>query len=321
MTKIKFLAVLIFILALTLAYFSKYASMENERYAQTLKTLNEQKAFTQEISKNIFYMYNNTEKKTDDLDTLIKNFVANMNQRDDGFEESFSKNIQKQHKKILKEWNEFYLLVQKFRDLYKVNNNAYTNMALKELVNEIYHTNARLIMSLNKLIALHKNSFEEFLVFSKVVHIFLYILLIFSLIYFFTQLKHIIAFIQRFVQRSKNIVTRKSVKGIEPIEKEICSDTEMLRAVDNFNRLVQKINDSIDFSSQSIEKASKSLEEIENNIEELLDFMSSVDSERVYDKEMIKKEDILIDALDELSSSIQKLQKLKINLETFKNKE
>ena len=321
MTKIKFLAVLIFILALTLAYFSKYASMENERYAQTLKILNEQKAFTQEISKNIFYMYNNNSKtKTKALDSLVKNFVTNMNQRNEGFEELFSQDIQQQRKKILKEWNHFYLLVQKFRDLYKVNNNAYTNMALKELVTEIYEANARLIVAFNELIELHKKKFEEFLLFSKVVHILLYIALIISLLYFFTQLKHIIAFIQRFLQRSKSIVTQKSVKGIEPIEK-VSHDQEIDAAVENFNTLVEKINVSIDDSSFAIERASDSLEEIEKRIEELLDFMSSVDSERVYDKEMIKKEDILIDALDELSSSIQKLQKLKINLETFKNKE
>jgi len=321
MTKIKFLAVLIFIVALFLAYFSKYASMENERYAQTLKIINEQKAFTQEISKNIFYMYNNAEHTTKLLDQSIKNFVHNMNQREDIFEEIFSEDIQQQRTKIVKEWNDFYLLVQKFRDLYKINNNAYTNLALKDLVTQIYDANARLIVSLDTLITIYKENFERFTYMSKIVHITLYVLLIFLLLYLFMQLKYIIAFIQRFVQKSKNIVTRKSVKGIEPIEEKLCNDEEIGAAVDNFNALVKKINDSIDFSSQSIAKASDSLEHIEQNIEELLDFMSSVDSERVYDKEMIKKEDILIDALDELSSSIQKLQKLKANLETFKNKE
>jgi methyl-accepting chemotaxis protein len=320
MTKIKLLAGIIFIVALLLAYFSKYASMENERYTKQLKVINEQKAFTQEISKNIFYMYNNGEHSTKLLDDAIKNFVKNMEQREDILDEIFSADIEKQRQEIVKEWNHFYLLVQKFRDLNKINNNAYTNLALKELVAEIYDANARLIVAFDTLIDLYKEQFERFNSLSKVVHIALYIALLFLLLYFFTQLKYIIAFIQRFLQRSKSIVTQKSVKGIEPIEK-ISHDQEIDAAVENFNTLVEKINISIDDSSLAIERASDLLEEIEERIEELLDFMSSVDSDRVYDKEMIKKEDILIEALDELTTSIQKLHKLKENLKTFNNKE
>ncbi len=320
MTKIKLLAGIIFIVALLLAYFSKYASMENERYTKQLKVINEQKAFTQEISKNIFYMYNNGEHSTKMLDDAIRSFVKNMEQREDILDEIFSVDIQKQHHEIIKEWNNFYLLVQKFRDLNKINSNAYTNMALKELVTEIYDANVHLIEAFDTLIDLYKEEFERFNYLSKVVHIALYIALLLLLIYFFTQLKYIIAFIQRFLQRSKSIVRQKSVKGIEPIEK-VSHDQEIDAAVENFNTLVEKIDISIDNSSLAIERASDSLEEIEKRIEELLDFMSSVDNDRFYDKEMIKKEDILIEALDELTTSIQKLHKLKENIKTFNNKD
>ncbi|MEO1937189.1 MAG: hypothetical protein ABGW85_00995 [Sulfurimonas sp.] len=320
MTKIKLLAGIIFIVALLLAYFSKYASMENERYTKQLKVINEQKAFTQEISKNIFYMYNNGEHSTKMLDDAIKSFVKNMEQREDILDEIFSVDIQKQHQEIIKEWNHFYLLVQKFRDLNKINSNAYTNMALKELVTEIYDANVHLIEAFDTLIDLYKEEFERFNHLSKVVHIALYIALLLLLLYFFTQLKYIIAFIQRFLQRSKSIVRQKSVKGIEPIEK-VSHDQEIDAAVENFNTLVEKIDISIDDSSLAIERASDSLEEIEKRIEELLDFMSSVDNDRFYDKEMIKKEDILIEALDELTTSLQKLHKLKENIKTFNNKD
>ncbi len=320
MTKIKLLSVLIFVLALTLAYFSKYVSMENERYTKQLKVINEQKAFTQEISKNIFYMYNNEEHSTKLLDGAIRSFVKNMEQREDILDEIFSADIQKQRQAIVKEWNHFYLLVQKFRDLNKINSNAYTNIALKELVTEIYDANVHLIEAFDTLIDFYKEEFERFNYLSKVVHIALYIALLLLLIYFFTQLKYIIAFIQRFLQRSKSIVRQKSVKGIEPIEK-VSHDQEIDAAVENFNTLVEKIDISIDNSSLAIERASDSLEEIEKRIEELLDFMSSVDNDRFYDKEMIKKEDILIEALDELTTSIQKLHKLKENIKTFNNKD
>ncbi len=320
MTKIKLLSVLIFVLALTLAYFSKYVSMENERYTKQLKVINEQKAFTQEISKNIFYMYNNEEHSTKLLDGAIRSFVKNMEQREDILDEIFSADIQKQRQAIVKEWNHFYLLVQKFRDLNKINSNAYTNIALKELVTEIYDANVHLIEAFDTLIDFYKEEFERFNYLSKVVHIALYIVLLLLLLYFFTQLKYIMAFIQRFLQRSKNIVTQKSVKGIKPIEK-VSHNQEIDVAVENFNTLVEKIDISIDDSSLAIERASDSLEEIEKQIEELLDFMSSVDSDRLYDKEMIKKEDILIEALDELTTSIQKLHKLKENIKIFNNKD
>ena len=314
MTKIKLLAALIFTLSLLLAYYSKYASMENERYVQTLKLINDQKAFTQEISKNIFYIYTSGKSSTEELDKSIKNYVTNMNQREEALDEIFSQAVQKQKEKIVKEWNNFYLLVQKFRDLNKINNNAYTNLALKDIVNKIYTANVRLIIAFDKLIQIHKENFEYFIFISKVVQITLFVLLIILLIYFFTQLKSIIVFIQSFLQKSKTVVTKESVKGIEPIEQE--SNIEVIsEAARGFNTLVEKIEHSIDYSNRSIQYTSQSLENIEKNIEELLDFMSSVDNENSYDKEMIKKEDILIEALDELSVTLQKLQK---NLESFK---
>jgi len=317
MTKIKLLAVVIFLLSLFLAYYSKYAATQNELHIKVLKQINEQKAFTQEISKNIFYIYHNGNNSTKELDQSIKVFVNNMNQREKILENSFSAEIQKQRTKIVKEWNTFYLLVQKFRDLNKVNNNAYTNIALEDIVQQIYKANERLIVEFNSLIKMYKENFEYFIYFSKIVQITLFILLIVLLIYFFTQLKDLLAFIQRFLNTSKKVASNESVKGIQTIETNSSVDA-ITEAADNFNALVNKINSSIDYSSKSIANASASLEMIEKNIEELLDFMSSVDTEHSYDKEMIKKEDILIEALDELSTSLQKLQKLKINLTNFK---
>jgi hypothetical protein len=317
MTKIKVVAALIFILSLVLAYFSKYASGEHELHAKTLKVINEQKAFTQEISKNIFYIYNSNNSSTKELDYAIKNYVNNMNQSDEILDDFFSKDIKKQREQIIKEWNSFYLLVQKFRDLHKVGRNAYTDLALKKIVGEIYAKNLHLIGEFNKLIEMHKKSFEYFVYFSKTVQITLFVALLILLIYLFTQLKELMTFIQRFLKTSNDIIDKKSIKGIEKIE--TYSSLEVLsQAADNFNILVQKINDSIEDSSIAIASASKSLETIEYNIEELLDFISSIDNKNSYDKEIIKKEDILIEALEELTTSLLKLQKLKENLNHFK---
>jgi methyl-accepting chemotaxis protein len=169
----------------------------------------------------------------------------------------------------------------------------------------------------NKLIEMHKEYFEDFMRVSKFIQIFLFAILLGLLIYFFTQLKDLIAFIQKFLSTSKNIVRKSTIKGVKPIDTK-SSVEDISKAADNFNYLVKKIDDSIEYSSGAIESASESLEVIEKNIEDLLDLVSTMDSQNSYDKEMIKKEDILIEALEELTTSLQKLQKLKENLDNFK---
>ncbi|MEN4053490.1 MULTISPECIES: hypothetical protein [Sulfurimonas] len=317
MTKIKLLGALIFVLSLVLAYYSKYVSAQNEVNLRLLKTINEQKAFTQEISKNIFYIYNNRDASTAQLDESIKRFVENMNHREEILDEVLSEEIQNQTDKIIKEWNHFYLLVQQFRDASKVQHNAYTNILLEKLVKDIYAANLTLVVEFNKLIEMHKKYFDNFMYISKFVQIFLFLLLIIVLIYFFTQLKDVIGFIQKFLNTSKNIVRKSTVKEVKPIDTK-SSVADISKATDNFNYLVQKIDDSIEYSSASIENASNSLETIEKNIEDLLDLVSTMDTQNSYDKEMITKEDILIEALEELTTSLQKLQKLKQSLQNFK---
>ncbi len=317
MNKIKLLAALIFVLSLVLAYYSKYISSQNEINLRLLKTINEQKAFTQEISKNIFYIYRNRDASTAQLDESIKRFVENMNHKEDILEDILSPDIQKQTDIIIKEWNRFYLLVQQFRDASRVENNAYTNILLEKLVKDIYTENLRLVVAFDKLIEMHKKYFDNFMYSSKFIQIFLFLLLIIVLIYFFTQLKDVIVFIQNFLNTSRNIVRKSTVKEVVPIETK-SSMEDISKATDNFNYLVKKIDDSIAHSTLSIENASSSLETIERHIEDLLELVSTMDTENSYDKEIIKKEDILIEALEELSSSLHKLNKFKQNLQNFK---
>ncbi|WP_457747501.1 hypothetical protein [Sulfurimonas sp.] len=316
MTKIKLIGAFIFILSIILAMYSKHIATQNDANLALLKTINEQKAFTQEISKNIFYIYKNKNASTKQLDESIHSFVNNMNQREEILSEIVSDDIANQTDKIVKLWNEFYLLVQKFRDVNQVNN-AYTSIILEQLVRNIYDANLKLVIEFNKLIEMHKNHFDSFMNFSKIIELFLFVTLLALLIYFFTQLKDLIGFIQKFLNTSKHIVKKSTVKGVQPIETP-SSVKDVLKAADNFNYLVGKINDSIDFSSKAIEKSSQSLETIEKNIDDLLELIATMDSENSYDKELIKKEDILIEALEELTTSYKKLQKLQENLENFK---
>ncbi len=316
MTKIKFVGALIFIVSLFLALSSKYISTQNEANIKFLKTINEQKAFTQEIAKNIFFIYRNKDISVKQLDESIKSFVHNMNNKDEILDEISSKDIKKESEKIIYLWNDFYLLVQKFRDAYRVQN-GYTNLVIEKLVRDIYDTNLKLVVKFDKLIKMHKKYFDEVKNKNKMIQIILFIILLVLLVYFFTQLKDLIKFIQKFLNTSKKIMQKSTVIGIEPI-KETTNIVDVTQAVDDFNFLVEKIDKSIDYSSESIQNTSNSLEYIEKNIEDLLELIETMDEENKLDKELVKKEDILIEALEELSSSLQKLKSLKINLSNFK---
>jgi hypothetical protein len=316
MTKIKFVGALVFILSVVLALYSKHISIQNEANLKILKIINEQKAFTQEIAKNIFFIYRNEDASVKQLDVSIKAFVDNMNHKDEVLEEILSKEIKQKSKKIIYLWNDFYLLVQKFRDAYRVQN-GYTNLVIEKLVKDIYDKNLQLVVEFNKLIKMHKKYFDEVQKKNKTIQITLFVLLILLLVYLFSQLKDLITFIQKFLNTSKTIVQNSTVIGVKPIQ-ENTNIADVSQAVSDFNFLVEKINKSISYSSKSIKNASNSLENIEKNIEDLLELIAIMDEENKLDKELVKKEDILIEALDELSSSLQKLQSLKINLDNFK---
>ena len=316
MDKIKFLSALIFVLSLLLAFYSKHIAQENDANLNLLKVINEQKAFTQEISKNIFYIYNNKHASTKQLNESIAAFVENVNHKEEILGELDDEQICKQTEKIIRLWNKFYLLVQKFRDVSKVHN-GYTNIIQEKLVSDIYNANLDLVVAFDKLILMHKKYYDALKSRDKTIQIALFVVLLLLLVYLFTQLKGLLLFVQKFLHTSKNIIRKSTVQGVKPIEVE-ANVADVSEALNDFNYLISKIDRSIDTSSNAIEKSVESLEDIEKNIEDLIELISIMQEGESLDKELIKKEDILIETLDELSLSAQRLQNLKKELQNFK---
>jgi methyl-accepting chemotaxis protein len=158
--------------------------------------------------------------------------------------------------------------------------------------------------------------FEDRLKIKKMILYSLYIALLLMLIYFFTQLKNITSFIQKFLNTSKNIIKNSSIKELKPIK--VQKDTkEIIEATNNFNFLVQKIDNSIKNSTNSIEHSYKSIELVEKNIGELLELFYEMQEDKNIDKEMTKKEDTLIQSLEELTTSAKKLKELKTDLDNL----
>lgn len=315
MTKIKVVGVLIFILSITLALLSSGISKQNSSNNNFLNILNSKKAFTQDIAKNIFYIHKNRDSSSKELDKSIKIFAQNMKDREGFLEQKSSLEITQKTKKITILWNKFYLLVQNFRDMSKVSS-PYSNILLEKTVNEIYHSNIQLVMEFDELIKMHNIEYEKNLHSSKTLQYTLFTILVMLLIYLFTQLKGLLLFMQKFLSTSKKIITNSSIRELKPIK--IKNENEdILLASNNFNFLVEKINNSIEHSSRSIEHSYSSLNQVERNIEDLLELIYTMQDSPSINKELTKKEDALINSLEELTTSTKKLQNLKEDLDSL----
>jgi hypothetical protein len=313
MNKIKIVSLLIFLLSILLTVVSIYISNQNKLEIKTLNTINIQKAFTQEISKNIFYIYKKQTLDENNLDKLIKNFMMHVSENEKELHEISSKSITTQNDKIIKLWNKFYLSVQEFRNISKVTT-IYSNIILEKIVNDIYNTNLMLIIEFDNLIKINQLSFDEEINIVKNIQYTLLFLLLSLLIYLFAQLKIIISFIQKFLNTSKSIIKNSTIQGLKPINVSNTKD-EILEASSNFNFLVGQINNSVKNASDSMQHSYKSLEQVEKNIEDMLNLLYTMQEDDSIDKDLTKKEDAIIQSLEELSSSAINLKNLKTNLD------
>jgi hypothetical protein len=305
MKKIKIAGAFIFIFSIVLAVLFNYTSKNNQIHTKLLETIKEQKAFTQEISKHIFYIYKNQNTSTKTLDKAIKKYLDSMNKK--------NRQLYK-NDKIIKLWNEFYLHVQHFRDQIKVRS-AYSNLLLEKNVNDIYSTNLKLILEFDKLIKDKEENFNAKHTLIITIQYILFSTLVLLLLYIFTQLRSLVDFIQEFLFKSKKIINNSSIKELEPIEL-VDKNIDISEAENNFNTLVLKINNSVKNSSISIEHAHKSIEMLDLHVEEMLDFIYEMNKEKP-DEDMRKKEDIIIQSLEELSSCSAKLKNLKKDLDSL----
>jgi len=315
MTKIKIVGVLIFSISILLALLSSQISKHNKANNDFLDIVNAQKAFTQDIAKNIFFIYRYRKTSTSELDKSIKAFINNMKKKDRLVVQKNAKDTSDKLEDITNVWNNYYLLVQKFRDTKEIVS-PYANILLENLVNNIYHTNINLVMEFDELIKLHNIDYESKHRFFKTLQLTLFACLVMLLIYLFTQLKGLILFVQKFLSTSKKIITNSTIKELEPINIKN-NNKEILLASNNFNFLVEKINNSIENSSHSIEHSYNSLNQVEKDIEDFLELIYTMQDEQIIDKELTKREDALIHSLEELTTSTKKLQNLKIDLDAL----
>jgi len=266
--------------------------------------MDEQKDFTQEISKSIFYLHKTKKSSSKQLESSIKRFLDSMRGQDKPLNQSST---------IIPLWNKFYAEVQNFRDQQRVVT-AYSPIITEETVNRIYKMNISLVLELNRVIAKEKREHQHRMDRYKNIQYTLFVIWILLLLYLFTEIQEIIAFIQKFSCTSKNIIKNSTIQGIEPIEE--MEQKGLKEATKNYNYLIKKIDSSISYSTKSIEQTTKALEGVERDIEDFMKLLSTMHKSQ--SDELFQKEDAVIDSLETLMNLKDKLLNLKSDLDKLK---
>ena len=301
MNKIKIVGVLIFVLSIILVLLFNIISKENRVNTASLSMINEQKSYTQEISKSVLYLSKNKRSSTEQLDRNIKKFLANM---------EHEKVDSPQHNDLILLWKEFYADVEQFREKQKVTT-AYSSIIIDTLVNDIYMKNQKLIVAFNTFIESKQKQYDEKMEGYKNVEYVFFFIVALLLMYLFTQIREIIAFIQKFSSTSKSIIQKSTIQDLQPMQ--VRQNDEVLKeATQNFNHLVEKIDLSIVFAQESIEHTTVALEEVEQKIEDLMTLISQMQEGK--NDALYQKEDAVIDSLETLMNLTKQLKNLEQDL-------
>ncbi|MCD4668754.1 MAG: hypothetical protein K8R44_09290, partial [Sulfurimonas sp.] len=206
MTKIKVIGIIILILSIYLIVLSSSMNDKNIIHNNIIDTINKQKTFTQDISKNIFYVYRNRDASISELNESIDNYINNIKNKNKNLTISFSTNIKKQNSKITTLSQDFFIYMQVFREQNKIDV-AYSSIITDKIVKNIYYKNLKLVTEYDKLIKIYQTEFNNKQKSDKNMRYSLYLILLLLFIYLFTQIKIIISFIQKFLDTSSNIIT------------------------------------------------------------------------------------------------------------------
>ena len=261
MNKIKIVGIIIFLLSISLAVISQYISDQNRINSNLLEDINRQKSFTQEMSKNIFYIYKNKNSSTTQLDKSLKSFFNNMSKKENRLNKISSKQIENQSDKIVLLWNKFYLDVQKFRDQNKFTT-PYTSILLEQTVKDIYNGNLKLVVEFDKFILIHKNFFQSKFYLYKNIQYILFLILLISLSFFLAYIFKATNNIDLLIKKINN-----TVKSIDQIENNV---ENFLESIDESDTELIKKEDAVIESLEELISSQIKLKNLQLDLENLI---------------------------------------------------
>ena len=314
-TKIKIIGILFALLMSSIIATTIYLNNKNEKDAMIINIAGKQRMLTQNISKNIFYLYSNPKSSQNELDSSIEEFIYNLESLKGGnslgkLKESPNIQIDRQMLQIEYLWSIFYQNIVKFKELIQNNSNK---QELQNIVNIIYETNPELLYEVDALVSLHTINSEQKIRFLKNSQYFFAILILFLIIYSFLELKTMEKNALRFLEESKKVMEQNFEEPLKPLKIE--AEGELVEASNIFNRFLNKINSAIIDSNSALEQsknASYKLEEITNEFDEII---SELKNKSEISKQLNKSEDIAIQTQEQLLHSSKRLYELKSELE------
>ena len=314
-TKIKVIGILFALLMTSIIATTIYLNNKNEKDAMIINIAGKQRMLTQNISKNIFYLYSNPKSSQNELDSSIEEFIYNLESLKGGnslgkLKESPNIQIDRQMLQIEYLWSIFYQNIVKFKELIHNNTNQ---KELQNIVNIIYETNPELLYEVDALVSLHTINSEQKIRFLKNSQYFFAILILFLIIYSFLELKTMEKNALKFIEESKKVMEQNFEEPLKPIKIE--AEGELIEASNIFNRFLNKINSAIIDSNSALEQsknASYKLEEITNEFDEII---NEIQNKSEISKQLNKSEDIAIQTQEQLLHSSKRLNELKNELE------
>ena len=314
-TKIKVIGILFALLMTSIIATTIYLNNKNEKDAMIINIAGKQRMLTQNISKNIFYLYSNPKSSQNELNSSIEEFIYNLESLKGGnslskLKESPNIQIDRQMLQIEYLWSIFYQNIVKFKELIQNNSNK---QELQNIVNIIYETNPELLYEVDALVSLHTINSEQKIRFLKNSQYFFAILILFLIIYSFLELKTMEKNALRFLEESKKVMEQNFEEPLKPLKIE--AEGELVEASNIFNRFLNKINSAIIDSNSALEQsknASYKLEEISNEFDEIV---SELQNKSEISKQLNKSEDIAIQTQEQLLHSSKRLNELKNELE------
>lgn len=316
-TKIKSIGILFFILMTSIITTTIYLNKKNEKDALIINIAGKQRMLSQNITKNIFYLYQNKEASFSELENSTTEFIYNLNSLRDGNQLSGimkapTDEIAKQLMKVEILWKSFHKNIEYFKELNQ-KNDSFTNLSLKKLIDTIYLTNPTLLEEIDNLVSMYTKHSEEKSTQLKYIQYFFALLLILLITYSFFELKTMEEQAKKFLEESKKVIEQNINEPLTPIK--IDGENEIVEATKTVNHFINKINSVMSYSTNAIEyskNASLKLEELTDEFDKVINELTNSND---LSKQLNKSEDIVIQSQEYLINSTKRLQELKNELD------
>lgn len=317
-TKIKLLGALLILLMLSIISTTIYLNQQNVKDALAVNIVGKQRMLTQQISKNIFYIYYSSNRDFYELNSATDEFINALEtlrygDSQKGISEAPTSKISTHLSIVEKLWKNFLDDIQNFK-LLMSSNDIEKNPELKRVVDSIYKNNPILLKNVDMLVSMYTEHSEKKTESIKIFQYISIIILLLVYIYSLVQLRVIESHAHEFMQYSKKLVSEDGTK-LKPLKLENESESEIIEVNDTINCFINKINSAVDYSNEALlqsQQASQKLEELTDEFDTILDELK--DNSQA-SRHLNNSENIAIESTEDLINSTKRLQNLKDELE------